>query len=352
MHTIQAYPFGKTQEGCPVTRYVLEDGLFAVSILDYGGTVQMLRVPDRHGRPVDVALGFETVTAYETHGKFLGALIGRCANRIAQGTFSLHDTIYHLDCNEGAHHLHGGKRGFDKKIWRVQQVANGLRLTLHSEDGEGGYPGNLEVAVTYTLQQGALCLDYQAVSDADTLCNLTNHTYFNLAGHGSGAVGQQYIRIFAEQYTPTDRFAIPTGALATVADTPMDLRRLQRIGHQIDADFAQLHNADGFDHNWVTDARDGALTPAAVAYAEETGIRMQVETTLPGVQFYTGNHLDGCPRGKGGVYYGRRSGFCLETQFYPDAIHHPHFPQPILRKGETYSHQTVYRFSPEACDGS
>ncbi len=344
MDKLQSHPFGMTQTGYPVTRYVMEAGLFSVGILDYGGAVQMLRVPDRHGSPLDIALGFDTVAAYEQHDKFLGALIGRCANRVAHGTFCLQGTSHFLPCNEGTNHLHGGNRGFDKQVWQAERVDGGLRLQLHSENGDEGYPGRLDASVTYTLQEGALLLEYRATSDRDTLCNLTNHTYFNLSGHGSGDVLQQEIQIFAQQYTPVNPFSIPLGEIASVENTPLDLRTPQCIAQNINSDFAQLRYAGGFDHNWVIPGEIGTMRPAARVFSEETGIDIQVETTMPGIQFYSGNHLDGCPDGKDGARYGKHCGFCLETQFYPDAIHHANFPQPILHKGETYMHRTIYRF--------
>ena len=343
MTTIHAFPFGITKSGNAVTRYLLEDGPLSVSILDYGGTVQALTVPDRTGKPADIVLGMDTVRGYEVQDKFLGALVGRCANRIARGRFSLHGRDYVLRCNDGPNHLHGGL-GFDKRMWQAAPTGSSLELRLHSADGDEGYPGNLDIQVTYTLENGALTLDYRAKSDADTICNLTNHTYFNLSGHGSGSVASQYIRLFAECYTPADALSIPTGAVDSVANTPMDLRLPQIIGSNIDCDFDQLRFADGFDHNWVIDGAPNRLRPAAEAYSPETGIRMRTETTMPGIQFYSGNHLDGCPVGKGGAMYGKRCGFCLETQFPPDAIHHPSFPQPVLHAGEVYLQQTVYRF--------
>lgn len=346
MSMISACNFGLTSKGAPVTRFTLWDGPCSAVILDYGGAVQALSVPDRRGRPVDVVLGFDDITAYERQDKFLGALIGRCANRIGGGTFRLNGRTYTLPRNDGPNHLHGGL-GFDRRVWSAQVQGSALRLTLHSPDGDQGYPGALDAAVTYRLEGQALIIDYEAVSDGDTLCNLTNHTYFNLSGHGSGPVLDQRIQLFASAYTPADAGSIPTGELAPVAGTPMDLRESRPIGADIDGGFRQLRLAQGFDHNWAVDGPSGILRPAARAYSEATGIGLLVETTLPGIQFYSGNHLDGCPAGKGGAPYDRRWGFCLETQFYPDAVHHPNFPQPILLKGERYAHRTVFRFDRE-----
>ncbi len=344
MATLQAFPFGATANGAPVTRYLLTDGAISVSILDLGGAIQSCVVPDRGGKPVDIALGYDTVAAYEAQDKYMGALIGRCANRIAHASFSLGGQDYALLANNGANHLHGGN-GFDKRLWHAVPLADGLTLTLHSPDGDEGYPGALDVTVSYTLADGALTLDYRAASSADTLCNLTNHVYWNLAGHASGAVLPQSVRLAATHFTPADAQSIPTGALAPVEGTPMDLRVPTPIGRGIDSDFEQLRFGGGYDHNWAVDGADGTLRDAAQAHADETGITLAVQTTLPGVQFYTGNFLEGCPIGKDGTIYGNRTGFCLETQFYPDAIHHADFPQPVLRAGEVYHHTTVFRFS-------
>lgn len=275
----------------------------------------------------------------------MGALIGRYANRIGRSRFSLGGTEYPLRANDGKNHLHGGPLGFDKQVWTVEACAEGsLTLALASPDGQEGYPGNLQVRVTYTLTGDALTLDYQATCDRDTLCNLTNHAYFNLSGHQSGPVNGQYIRILADAYTPTDEASIPTGEISPVESTPMDLRKGERIGAHIDDPFPQLMLAGGYDHNWVLALAPRALALAAVAWSEETGIAMETLTTLPGIQFYSGNYLDDCPKGKGGVPYAKRWGFCLETQFFPNTPNRPKFPSAQLAKGEEYHQTTVYRF--------
>ena len=235
--------------------------------------------------------------------------------------------------------------GFDKQVWTVEACSqSALTLALFSPDGQEGYPGNLQVKVTYTLTEHSLTLDYWAQCDKDTVCNLTNHAYFNLNGHQSGPVGEQYIQIFADSYTPTDTGSIPTGELASVADTPMDLRQGQKIGAHADDDFAQLKLAGGYDHNWVLSSAPQPLTLAAKAWSEESGIVMETFTTMPGIQFYSGNYLDGAPRGKGGAPYARRWGFCLETQFFPDTPNHPNFPSAVLPQGTEYRSTTMYRF--------
>lgn len=343
---IKAMPFGKTSAGAAVTRCVLTDGAYSASVIDYGAALQALTVPDRTGKPVDVVLGFDTAENYEQHDKYLGATVGRCANRIAGGMFTLGGKQYTVRTNDGANHLHGGG-AFDKRVWRTRISQDGVTFSLTSANGDEGYPGVLETDVTYRLEDGVLTIDYRATGFSDTLCNLTNHAYFNLDGHDSGTVLTQRIRLEADRYTPIGEGAIPTGEIAPIDGTPMDLRTLRPIGQDIDADFAQLRLAGGFDHNWVVRGALGALRPCAEARSERTGITLDVLTTMPGVQFYTGNFLDGCPAGKDGAQYGKRSGFCLETQFYPDAIHHPLFPQPILHGGDVYRHRTEYRFSAE-----
>ena len=341
-------PFGALPDGTPVEVLTLRDGAYACEILTYGGAIRALTVPDRSGRPVDVALGFDTLEDYLRQDKFLGALIGRCGNRIGGASFSLSGADYPLRANDGPNHLHGGPGGFDKKIWTVEnQDAASVTLSLVSPDGEEGYPGRLTARVTYRLSGGALRIDYAAVSDRDTLCNLTNHTYFNLSGHQSGPVLEQSVQLFASAYTPTDAGSIPTGEVAPVEGTPMDLRAGLPIGARVDEDFPQLTLAGGYDHTWAVDGPAGTLRPAARAWSPATGITLEVSTTLPGVQFYSGNYLDGCPAGKGGAPYARRWGFCLETQFFPDAIHHPNFLQPVLRPGETWAHTTVFQFSAQ-----
>ena len=286
------------------------------------------------------------VEDYRRQDKYLGALVGRVANRIGGARFSLGGREYPLAANNGENHIHGGLAGFDRQVWQVEEAgADRLVLSLFSPDGQEGYPGDLSVRVTYTLSPEGLSIAYWARSSRDTLCNLTSHSYFNLNGHASGPVAGQYIQINAGRYTPADGGSIPTGELAPVEGTPMDLRAGVRIGARIDEDFPQLTMAGGYDHNWVVDGPAGTLRPAARAWSEETGIVLAVSTTMPGVQFYTGNYLDGCPAGKGNAPYGKRWGFCLETQFFPDAVHHPEFPSPVLRAGAEYRQETRFCFS-------
>ncbi len=343
--------FGRMPGGTPVELLTLRDGALSCGIITYGGAVRSLTVPDRDGNPVDVALGFDTLEDYLAQDKYIGALVGRYANRIGGAKFTLGGVEYRLAANDGENSLHGGAVGFDKQVWAVGALAgNSVTLSLTSPDGQEGYPGTMEVRVTYTLAGGALSIDYRARSDRDTVCNLTNHCYFNLSGHDSGSVESQDIRLYASRYTPTAPGSIPTGEVAPVDGTFMDLRHTQPIGACIDEDFGQLTMAGGWDHNWAIDGWDGtgrqdALRPAAWAWSPDTCIVMEVFTTLPGVQFYAGNYLDGCPAGKGGTPYGKRCGFCLETQFFPDSPNRPQFPSCVLRAGEEYRSRTVYRFS-------
>lgn len=340
--------FGHMPDGTPVEELALRDGDLSCRILTYGGAVRELIVPDRAGRPVDVVLGFDTLEDYRNQDKYIGALIGRYANRIGGSRFTLGGREYLLRANDGPNHLHGGPAGFDKQVWTVEdQTDHSLTLGLFSPDGQEGYPGSLTVRVTYTLQAGALRLDYQARASRPTLCNLTSHTYFNLSGHNSGPTGEQCVQLLAGRYTPAAAGSIPTGAVERVDGTPMDLRIPQPMGARWDAPFPQLTQAGGYDHNWVIDGWDGTLRRAARAWSPASGIRMEILTTMPGVQFYSGNYLDGCPAGKGGAPYGKRWGFCLETQYFPDSPHQPDFPSAVLEADVLYHSTTEFRFAVE-----
>lgn len=345
--------FGHLPNGAPVEELTLRDGACSCQIITYGGAVRTLTVPDRAGRPVDVVLGFDTLEDYLSQDKYIGALVGRYANRIGGSRFSLDGQDFPLAANDAANHLHGGLVGFDKQLWQVEELTDRRAvLSLTSPDGQEGYPGTLKVTVTYSLQDSALSIEYRAVSDKATVCSLTNHSYFNLSGHSSGRVEEQYIQLLPSRYTPCAPGSIPTGQILPVEGTPMDLRTAQPIGRQIGQPFEQLLLAGGYDHNWAADRWDGTLRPIAQAWSPRTGIAMETLTTLPGVQFYTGNFLAGCPLGKGGAPYGDRHAFCLETQYFPDAPNQPAFPSPILRPGQEHRSQTVYRFyiqeQPEA----
>jgi Galactose mutarotase and related enzymes len=350
--------FGKTAQGIPVERYTLRNrrGLEA-RIMTYGGIVTSLTAPDRKGHYADIVLGYDTLNGYLKDSPYFGALIGRYGNRIAMGRFTLDGRTYSLATNNGPNALHGGMKGFDKVVWKVLKAglkAEGdlgepqLTLIYQSADGEEGYPGNLDVTAVYTLtDDNALKLEYRATTDRATIVNLTQHSYFNLRGHGD-ILGHE-IRINASRFTPVDATLIPTGKLHAVAGTPFDFRNAFPIGARIDADDEQLQFGKGYDHNWIIDsgvsAKDSGLRVAATVYEPETGRRLEVLSDQPGLQFYSGNFLDGSIKGKGGQVYAFRNGFCLEPQHFPDSPNHPNFPSVVLKPGETYRNTIVYRFS-------
>ncbi|MFR3786287.1 aldose epimerase family protein [Agathobaculum desmolans] len=342
---ITCTPFGKTADGRPVERYVLTDGPYQAAILSLGGIVQSLVVPDRHGVPTDVVLGFDTVADYEAQDCYIGALLGRCANRLAEGRIEIGGQAVQLACNDnGVNQLHGGNVGFDKRIWQAYMLPDGLRLCYDSPAGEEAFPGRLRAEVTYRLQAGALTIEYRAESDAETVCNLSNHSYFNLAGHDTGEVGAQQVCVHAARYTPLNDHNVPTGEIAPVEGTPLDLRAAAPLRAGWDSGFAQIALAAGYDHNYIIDGE--GLRPFAEAYCAESGIALTVESDMPGMQLYTGNFLrPDLPKGKGGAAYDRRHAFCMETQFWPNAFACPGFPLPLLRAGEVYQHITTFRFS-------
>jgi aldose 1-epimerase len=314
----------------------------------YGGVVVSLRVPDRRGNLGDVVLGYDQLDRYLKKGAYFGALIGRYGNRIGNGRFSLDGQEYKLAQNNGENHLHGGLVGFDKVLWnRTESPTDdvfGLKLTYLSKDREEGYPGNLSVTVIYTLtNKDELKLSYSAMTDKPTVVNLTNHSFFNLAGSGSN-LGHE-IMINADRFTPVVKGLIPTGELRDVKGTPMDFSTATAIGARIDEDYEQLTLAGGYDHNYALNKRDSELSLAARVSEPSTGRVMEVYTTEPGMQFYSGNFLDGSITGKGGRVYERRSAFCLETQHFPDSPNKPGFPSTVLRPGQQYSSTTIYRFS-------
>lgn len=341
-------PFGTTRSGEPVELLTLDNGTISCEILTFGATLRTLTVPDREGRPVDVVLGYDHLSDYETRDGYLGAVVGRYANRIAKGQFSLNGKTYSLAVNNGPNHLHGGIVGYSYRVWTVEELTpQKAVLTLESPDGEEGYPGALSLRVTYALEDRALSLHYEALAHGDTVCNLTNHSYFNLAGQGSGPVLDQTLSLSASRYTPANETSIPYGTLEPVEGTPMDFHNPTPIGARIEDDFEQLKLGHGYDHNYVVDGPVGTLRPAARAFSSKTGIGMEAETTLPGMQLYTANFLpEGCP-GKGGASYGPRHAFCLETQFFPDSPNQPAFPSTVLRAGDRYDHTTRFVFYTE-----
>lgn len=349
---ITSTSFGKTADGQNVQIYTLRNrhGMEA-RITNYGGIVVSLTAPDHDHKFADVVLGYNTLDDYMSPPfPYFGAIIGRYGNRIAKGRFTLNGVEYKLAVNNGENHLHGGLKGFDKVVWGAQQkntaAGPALLLSYVSKDGEEGYPGNLRVTVTYTLtHKNELKIDYTASTDKDTVTNLTHHSYFNLAGEGNGDILDHRVVLRATRFVPTDAGSIPTGELKNVAGTPFDFLSAHTIGERINQDDQQLKFGNGYDHTWVINGRMGVLRQAASVYEPTSGRVMEVWTTEPGVQFYTGNFLDGSRPGKSGKPYPRRSGFCLETQHYPDSPNRPNFPTTTLRKGATYRSTTIYRFS-------
>jgi aldose 1-epimerase len=299
---------------------------------------------------LDVALGFDSLDAYVNQSCYIGVVVGRCANRIKDGRFELNGTEYNVSKNLGNNQLHGGFKGFDKVLWDVEtgETADGTSVCFSylSKDGEEGYPGNLITKVTYSLDEDCgLKIGYEAVTDKPTVVNLANHAYFNLSGHDSGSVEDQWVRIDSDQFLENDEEGVPTGKYLPVAGTPFDFREFHKIGERIGRDDIQLKYGGGYDHNWVLkQTENGGMRLIAEAKGDRTNILMQVYTTMPGVQFYSGNSLAETIRGKNGAIYVKRCGFCLETQFWPDAINHPDFPQPVLNPGQVFKHETTYRF--------
>ncbi|MYB36042.1 MAG: galactose mutarotase [Gammaproteobacteria bacterium] len=324
-----------------------------VQVIEYGGIVLRIRVPDREGRIGDVALGFDSLDAYVAGNPFFGTITGRYANRIAGARFELDGVAYGLARNNGAHSLHGGVRGFDKVVWRGEptDTGDGAAFTYISPDGEEGYPGTLTTNVTYSWSDAnELRIDYRAETDRATVVNLTNHSYFNLADAGRSSVLDHEVTIHAERYTPADDEAIPTGEIASVAETPFDFRHPRTLGERIDAEHPQMRASSGYDVNYVLDGEDGALTLAATVFEPRSGRVMDVLTDQPGVQLYTGNHLDGSLIGTGGTAYPQHSGLCLETQHFPNSPNEPSFPSTVLRPGQVYETTTVYRFGTRSLD--
>ncbi|MGQ9633286.1 MAG: aldose epimerase family protein [Bryobacteraceae bacterium] len=324
-----------------------------VSITNYGGAIVAILAPDRQGRTVDVVLGFDTAEGYLGQHPYFGVIVGRYANRIARARFKLDGAEYRLAANEGQNHLHGGQRGFAKVYWEAREVAGSegpaLQLSYLSKDGEEGYPGNLSVRVVYSLSDaGELRVDYYATTDKATVLNLTNHSYFNLAGEGSGDILNHVLTLYASRFTPIAKDLIPTGELRSVEGTPFDFRKPTPIGARIDADDEQIRFGGGYDHNFVLDS-GGGQTPMLAARVVEpnSGRVLEILTTEPGIQFYTGNFLDGSVKGKGGKTYPKRSGFCLETQHFPDSPNQPSFPSTVLRPGQEFRSTTIYRFAVE-----
>ncbi|HWW14398.1 MAG TPA: aldose epimerase family protein [Candidatus Dormibacteraeota bacterium] len=336
--------FGHTSGGTPVDLYTLEDGKIEVRIMTYGAIVVSLRTPDRNGKLDDVVLGCESVEKYEAQTAHFGGIVGRYANRIAHGAFQLDGHTYSIPKNDGENSLHGGTRGFDKMVWQGKEIPDGVELTYVSKDGEQGFPGTLTTTVRYTLSASALRIDYSATTDKATVLNLTNHSYFNLAGQGKGDILGHVLKINASRMTPVDAALIPSGELKSVEGTPFDFRKPHSVGERINADDVQLRLGRGYDHNFVLE-HTGELAEAAEVYEPTAGRILRVLTTEPGLQFYTGNFLDGSITGKEGRVYNRRFALCLETQHFPDSPNHPSFPSTELKPGREFHSMTVFEFS-------
>ncbi|HVV70315.1 MAG TPA: aldose epimerase family protein [Verrucomicrobiae bacterium] len=344
-------PFGKTKDGTDVYLFTLRNAKGAEArISNYGGIVQSLKVPDRNGKLGDVVLGYDNLADYIKETPYFGALIGRYGNRIARGKFTLDGQQYTLATNNYPNALHGGVKGFDKVVWQPTVLAGpegpSLKLTYLSPDGEEGYPGNLSVTVVYTLtQDNGLKVEYTATTDKDTVVNLTQHSYFNLAGRGD--ILSHVVMIPADRFTPVDDTLIPTGELRPVAGTPFDFRTPTAIGARINQDDEQLKFGKGYDHNWVINKEFGAFTLMARVTEPTTGRVLEVYSTEPGLQFYSGNFLDGTLKGKHGWVYQFRNGFCMEPQHYPDSPNKPEFPSVVLKPGQTYHNTIIYKFAAE-----
>lgn len=348
--TISHAPFGQAPDGTPVQLYTLRNSRGSeAQICTYGGIVTSLKVADKHGKFGDVVLGYDTLDGYIEKSPHFGCLVGRYGNRIAKGKFTLNGKEYTLAVNNPPNSLHGGVKGFDKVVWKakvlVSSTGPALELNYTSKDGEEGFPGNLKVAATYTLtEDNALRLDFIATTDADTVCNLTHHSYFNFAGKGE--VLGHVVTIHADRFTPVDANMIPTGELRPVKGTPLDFTKPTSIGARINSDDEQIKLGGGYDHNWVVNqATPGQLTHAATVTEPTSGRVMEVWTTEPGIQFYTGNFLDGSITGKGGWTYQARNGFCFEPQHFPDSPNQPSFPTTVLKPGQTYQNTIIYKFS-------
>jgi aldose 1-epimerase len=340
-------------QGKPIEMVTLKNSHgMELQAIAYGGIITSLKVPDRAGKIADVVLGFDQPEKYWTDPTppYFGAIVGRYGNRIGKGTFAIGGKTYKLATNNGPNALHGGNKGFDKVIWAIttKDGAGGSSavFTYASKDGEEGYPGNLQVRVTYTLtEKNELVVEYHATTDKATPVNLTQHSYFNLAGEGTGDILGHELTLDADRYTPVDDTLIPTGELAPVQGTPFDFRKATAIGARINQDNAQLKNGKGYDHNWVLNGTAGTLRHAATLRDPKSGRTLDISTMEPGIQFYSGNFLDGTIKGKGGHVYGLRSGLCLETQHFPDSPNKPKFPSTVLEPGKSYDTKTVFTFS-------
>ena len=338
------HSFGMTSKGEEARLFTIQnDKGMEIKVSDYGATLVQVRVPDKEGRLLDVVLGYDDVQGYEAGNAFFGATIGRVANRIGNGEFQLGGRTYELTRNDGQNTLHGGRDFYNKRIWKTGKTGEDhVEFLLDSPSGDQGFPGNVKISVTYTLtKDNEVKIHYRAVPDADTLINLTNHSYFNLSGHASGTVLAQEVMLDADAYARADSQSIPTGEIVPVSGTPMDFRQLKPIGAEIDEAYEALEFGKGYDHNWVLNGN--GYRKAAFMRSKESGIAMEVYTDLPGLQFYTANFVDH-EKGKEGAVYNMRQAACFETQYFPDAVHKDHFEGPEVKAGEIYETTTAYRF--------
>ncbi|XP_072360436.1 galactose mutarotase isoform X1 [Scyliorhinus torazame] len=339
MTEVSSDVFGKLPDGRPVERFTLRSRGVTLRVLSLGGIVSSLETGDRHGNMADIVLGFDNLQGYINKHPYFGAVVGRVANRIAEGKFSIDGKEYQLPINNGPNSIHGGLKGFDKVLWTPEVLSNGVRFSMTSADGEEGYPGELKVWVTYILDGAILAINYKAQTTKTTPINLTNHSYFNLAGNGFPNIYDHEVSIEAKSYLPVDMTSIPTGEIASVENTRFDLKKPVVLGNRIPNELA-----GGFDHNFCLNCSK-QRSPCARVYHQPSGRLLQIETTQPGVQFYTANFLDGSLKGKGGAMYPKHSAFCLETQNWPDAVNKMNFPDALLRPGEEYDHTTWFKFS-------
>lgn len=344
--SVAAAPWGNSSSGQPVELYTLADSELKVRITTYGAHIVSIQAPDRNGKDADVVLGYKDLAGYLADQKtYMGSVVGRYGNRIAKGTFTLDGTTYRIPTNDHGNALHGGTEGFDRKVWTGHPLRNGVELTLVSPDRDMGFPGQLTARVRYTLDGKSLRIAYSASTTKPTVVNLTNHTYFNLAGEGSGSILKQRVTLSADRYTPVHATLIPTGQLAPVAGTPLDFRQPTAIGERIEQTHEQLKIAGGYDHNFVLNNSGGTgLHLAAHVEDPESGRTLTVTTTEPGVQFYSGNFLDGSATGASGTPHLKHAGFCLETQHFPDSPNQPNFPSTTLSPGQTMHSETVFTF--------
>ena len=348
--SVSAETFLKGHENEGISLHTISNGKgMEAQITNFGAIVVTLTVPDKNGKLDDVVLGYDNISGYFDNAPYFGAVIGRHANRIEGASFELNGVLYNLEKNEKENHLHGGSKGFHKVVWKVddgfKEGSNSITLSYRSVDGEQNYPGNLDVKVTYSItDDNSLEIEYFAISDKDTVVNLTNHTYFNLSGKEKNDILDHELKIYADNFTPIDQYCIPTGEIRDVHGTPLDFTEMKPIRSDIFSDDIQIVYGNGFDHNWVLNSKGDSSQKAAEVYDSLSGRKMEVYTTKPGMQFYSGNAIKSSHIGKYGVQYKQRSGFCLETQFFPNAMKHKHFPSPILIAGKEYRHKTIYKF--------